>query len=101
MYHDTGVVYASVGLFYCAGCITLVIRSANRRVDRFKDNTNKQALPLLIYEYLPYVYFAIAMVLSLNTTVPALQFLAFCLMIFVLRNLLFRVNNRRRAKSLF
>lgn len=101
LYHDTGIVYASVGLFYCAGCITLVIRSANRRVDRFKGNSNKQALPLIVYEYLPYAYFAIAIILILNTTVAALQLLALCLMIFALRNLLFRVNNRRRAKSLF
>jgi hypothetical protein len=78
-----------------------VIRSANRRVDRFKGNNNRQALPLFVYEYLPYAYFAMAIILILNTTVPVLQFLALCLMIFALRNLLFRVNNRRRAKSLF
>lgn len=101
-FYHSWVVFVSAGLFYCAGCITLVTRSGYRRVDRFKENkNNKQTLPLIIYEYLPYGYFAIAMILVLKTDKPALQFLAFCLMIFALRNLLFRINNRRKAKSLF
>lgn len=101
-FYGSWMVYASAGLFYLVGCITLVKRSENRRVDRFKDNQNKsQRLPLFVYEYLPYTYFAIAMMLVLKTSEPILQFLAFCLMIIALRNLLFRVNNRRKAKSLF
>lgn len=101
-FFDTWAVFASAALFYCAGCITLVTRSGYRRVDRFKDNKNtKQTLPLYIYEYLPYCYFAIAMVLLLKTEKPILQFMAFCLMIIALRNLLFRINNRRKAKSFF
>lgn len=101
-FFDTWAVFASAALFYCAGCITLVTRSGYRRVDRFKDNKHiKQTLPLYIYEYLPYCYFAIAMVLLLKTEKPILQFMAFCLMIIALRNLLFRINNRRKAKSFF
>jgi len=101
-YYDTWPVYASASLFYIAGCITLVTRSDYRRVDRFKDGKNcKQTLPTVIYEYLPYTYFAVAMLLLLKTEHPALKFSAFCLMIVALRNLLLRVNNRRKAKSLF
>jgi hypothetical protein len=101
-YHDAWEVYISIGLFYSAGCIILVTRSGHRRVDRFKDNkVNKQTLPFYVYEYLPYAYFAIAITIILKTSHAALQFLAFCLMIIALRNLLLRGNNRRKAKSLF
>jgi len=101
-FYDTWTVFMSAGLFYCAGCITLVTRSNHRRIDRYKDNpNNKNTLPELLYEYLPYLYFAIAMVMVLKTTSAALQFLAFCLMIIALRNLLLRKNNRRKEKSLF
>ena len=103
-FYDTWPVLSSAGLLYCAGCITLVTRSEYRRVDRRKDVENssvKKKLPEWLYEYLPYGYFAVAMVIVLKTTLPALQFIAFCLMILALRNLLFRINNRRKAKSLF
>ncbi|MBA6391833.1 hypothetical protein H4J38_13750 [Colwellia sp. BRX10-3] len=104
-FYDTWPVFVSAGLFYCAGCITLVTRSGYRRLDRRKDTEKnpikKNNLPEWLYEYLPYGYFAVAMVIVLKTTLPALQFLAFCLMIMALRNLLFRKNNRRKPKSLF
>tara|TARA_R110000737_G_scaffold47607_5_gene67645 strand:- start:14232 stop:14615 length:384 start_codon:yes stop_codon:yes gene_type:complete len=101
-FYDTWAVFGSAGLFYCAGCITLVTRSGYRRLDRYKDNhDNKNTLPELLYEYLPYIYFAVGMIIILKTSLPALHFLAFCFMIIALRNLLFRINNRRKAKSLF
>lgn len=104
-FYDSWPVFVSVGLLYCAGCITLVTRSEYRRVDRRKSDDDKSIkknkLPEWIYEYLPYGYFAVAMVIVLKTTSSALQFIAFCLMILALRNLLFRMNNRRKAKSLF
>jgi hypothetical protein len=105
-FYDDWVIYSSAGLFYLVACIMLVKRSDSRRVDRFKDNNcvkgnNKQILPLFVYEYLPYIYFAIAMTLLLKTSLPILQFLAFCLMIIALRNMLLRINNRRKTKSLF
>lgn len=104
-FYDTWPVFVSVGLFYLAGCATLVTRSGYRRLDRYKANekqpNNKNTLPEWLYEYLPYTYFAFATVMLLNTSLPSLQFLAFFLMMLALRNLLFRVNNRRKAKSLF
>lgn len=101
-FYSSWIVYFSAGLFYLVGSITLVKRSGYRRVDRFKNNkSSKQALPEVIYEYLPFAYFAVAMTLVLKTNHQALQFLAFCLMIVALRNLIFRINNRRKAKSLF
>lgn len=103
-YHTWPVMLAAV-LLYCAGCITLVTRSDYRRLDRRKgaDNhlTKKSKLPQWLYEYLPYGYFAAAMVIVLKTTLPILQLIAFCLMILALKNLLFRMSNRRKAKSLF
>jgi len=101
-FYSDWAVYASAGLFYVVGCFMLVRRSGYRRVDRFKGNEkNKQMLPFFIYEYLPYAYFAVAMTLVLKTSIPALQFLAFGLMIIALRNLLLRSNHRKKAKSLF
>jgi len=104
-FYDTWPVFVSAGLFYCAGSIILVTRSGYRRLDRYKDNhhkaNKKHTLPEWLYEYLPYSYFGVSMVIILKTSLPVLQFLAFCLMIMALRNLLFRVNNRRKAKSLF
>lgn len=101
-FYDTWMVYTSVGIFYFVGCFMLVQRSNYRRIDRYKGTLNsQQALPVLIYEYLPYVYAATAMILLLKTEQAILQFLALCLMIVALRNLLFRRNNRRKAKSLF
>jgi|TARA_R110000803_G_scaffold76020_5_gene140462 hypothetical protein len=101
-FYDTWMVYTSAGIFYSVGCLMLVQRSNYRRVDRYKDNPNcQQTLPVLVYEYLPYLYVATAMMLLLKTELAILQFLALCLMIIALRNLLFRSNNRRKAKSLF
>jgi hypothetical protein len=104
-FYDTWPVIASASLFYIAGCVTLVTRSGYRRLDRYKDTennpNNKKTLPEWLYEYLPYSYFAAAMVIVLKSSLPQLQLLAFCLMTMALKNLLFRVNNRRKAKSLF
>jgi len=104
-FYSSWAVFFSAVLFYCLGCTTLVIRSGYRRLDRRKSNENKLnkniSLPEWLYEYLPYAYFAVAMVMVLKTTQPVLQFIAFCLMILALRNLLFRMSNRRKAKSLF
>lgn len=104
-FYDTWPVFVSVGLFYVAGCATLVTRSGYRRLDRYKATekqpNNKNTLPEWLYEYLPYSYFGVATLMLLKTSLPALQFLAFLLMMVALKNLLFRVSNRRKAKSLF
>lgn len=104
-FYDTWPVFASVAIFYLAGCATLVTRSGYRRLDRYKANekhpNSKNTLPEWLYEYLPYSYFAFATIMLLKTSLPSLQFLAFFLMMLALRNLLFRVTNRRKAKSLF
>jgi hypothetical protein len=59
-FYDTWPVFVSVGLFYLAGCATLVTRSGYRRLDRYKANekqpNNKNTLPEWLYEYLPYGY---------------------------------------------
>ena len=101
-FYDSWAVFFSAGLFYCAGCITLVTRSSFRRIDRYKDTSNhKNTIPEFLYEYLPYIYVAVAMTLVLKVSLPALHFFAFALMILALRNFLLRKNNRRKPKSLF
>jgi len=89
----------SAGLFYCAGSVTLVVRSSYRRLDAHKNK--KKFIPEIIYEYLPYLYHGCAILLLLKTTTPLLHFLAFMLMILALRNLLCRKNNRAKKPSLF
>ena len=91
----------SAGLFYSAGCITLVTRSAHRRIDKQKKLGIKNEVPDLIYEYLPYTYRAIAVFTLMVTKNALLQFFAFSLIVLALRNLLCRHNNRRRSAKLF
>jgi len=98
-YDTSWLMISSAGLFYCAGSVTLVVRSSYRRLDAHKNN--KKFIPEIIYEYLPYIYHAVAVLLLLKTNSPALQFLAFMLMILALRNLLCRKNNRTKKPSLF
>ncbi|MGB1261575.1 MAG: hypothetical protein ACPG52_01590 [Cognaticolwellia sp.] len=101
-FYDAWVVYASSALFYVVGAIMLVTRSSHRRVDRYKDGKNiKATLPTVIYEYLPYVYLASSVTLLLKVQIHVVQFIAFCLMILALRNIILRVNNRKKAKSFF
>lgn len=101
-YYHSWPVYISSAIFYCVGCIILVKRSDYRRVDRFKGNyQHLQRIPEVVYEYLPYSYFAIAMVILLKLDNQALQFTAIILLILALRNLLCRGNNRRKGKSPF
>ncbi len=91
----------SAGLFYSAGCITLVTRSAHRRLDKQKKLGIKYKIPDLIYEYLPYTYGAIAIFTLMVTKVPLFQFCAFTLLVLAVRNLLCRHNNRCRSAKLF
>jgi L-asparagine transporter-like permease len=102
-FYDSWAVILSATLFYCAGCIILVTRSDHRRVDRHKHAKHhlKHVIPEMIYEYIPYLYFAIAVLILRTTNQAWLQFLATTLIIFAFRNLLFRKNNRRKEKSLF
>lgn len=101
-YFDNWGAFVSAALFYFAGCIILVTRSDHRRTDKKKiKKKNSYTIPTIVYEYLPYCYCAIALVLLLKTNHVSLQFLAIVLMIFALRNLLCRGSNRRKAKSLF
>lgn len=91
----------SAGLFYSAACITLVTRSAHRRLDKQKKLGIKHKIPDLIYEYLPYSYGAIAVFTILVTKNPLFQFCAFTLIVLAVRNLLCRHNNRSRSAKLF
>ena len=91
----------SSGLFYSAGCITLVTRSAHRRLDKQKKIGINYKLPDLIYEYLPYTYGAISIFILLVTKNSLMQFCAFTLIVLAVRNLLCRHNNRNRSAKLF
>lgn len=86
------IIFISATIFYCAGCITLVTRSAHRRIDKQKKLENK--MPELIYEYLPYIYIASAIFMLMVTTNAIVQFFSFILIVVALRNLLCRRANR-------
>lgn len=90
----------SAALFYGAGCITLVTRSSHRRLDK-RIPAKEYSIPEVIYEYLPYGYGAIAIFTLMLAANPYIQFAAFTLCIFAVRILLFRHNNRCKAKTLF
>jgi len=95
------VLKASAAIFYSAACIVLVTRSAHRRLDTSKGKSAKHQLPEIIYEYLPYCYCAIGIFILMAKPQPIYQFIAFALIIFALRNLVFRNKNRRKRRSLF
>lgn len=97
---DSVAVMLSAILFYGAGCVTLVTRSYHRRLD--KPSESKQYfIPDQIYEYIPYVTVAVAIFLFLNTTNAYIQLIAFAMGVLAVRILLFRHNNRCKAKALF
>jgi hypothetical protein len=91
----------SANLFYSAGCITLVSRSANRRLDRQKNLGIKHKIPELLYEYLPYIYSAIGIFTIMITKNALFQFCAFTLLVLAVRNLLCRHKNRTSAVKHF
>jgi hypothetical protein len=84
----------SAGLFYSAGCIMLVKRSASRRLDKQKQLGIKNKLPELLYEYLPYIYGAVGVFTIMVTKNALFQFCAFTLIVLAIRNLLCRRSNR-------
>jgi hypothetical protein len=91
----------SAGLFYSAGCMTLVTRSANRRMDRQKSLGNKYKIPDLFYEYLPYMYSAVGVFTLMITKDSIFQFCGFTLIVLAVRNLMCRHNNRIRTGKHF
>jgi len=93
--------FFSAILFYCAGCITLVVRSAHRRLDKHPTKLLRHVLPELIYEYMPYGLAAIGIFILMITANPIFQFAAFTLFVIALRNLMCRHNNRRKKPSKF
>jgi hypothetical protein len=97
----TWPILISAGLFYSAGCITLVTRSEHRRMDKHKQAEGKYIIPELFYEYLPYIYSAVGVFTIMITKKPFFQFCAFTLIVLAVRNLLCRHNNRIRSAKHF
>ena len=94
-------IFFSAALFYGAACITFVVRSANRRLDKNQVKSIKRNFPEIIYEYMPYSFSALAVFIFMATTKPMFQFIAFTLFVIALRNLMCRHNNRSRKPSKF
>ncbi|MFB0981657.1 MAG: hypothetical protein QMC62_12165 [Alteromonadaceae bacterium] len=97
----TWPILSSAGLFYSAACVTLVSRSANRRLDKQKKLGIKNKTPELLYEYLPYIYSAVGVFTIMVTKNPLFQFFAFSLLVLAVRNLLCRHKNRTSGVKLF
>ena len=91
----------SASLFYSAGCITLVSRSANRRCDKHNKLGIKNKVPEMLYEYLPYIYSAIGIFTIMITKNALFQFCAFTLLVLAVRNLLCRHQNRTSSVTHF
>ncbi len=85
----------SGGLFYGAGSIVIVTRSANRRLDNRRKRMNHR-VPENLYEYLPFIYGAIALFLMIAIDVEWVKFTAVFLVVIVLKNILMRHNNRTK-----
>jgi len=84
----------SAVLFYSAGCVTLVTRSAHRRIDKHKSLGEKYKIPQILYEYLPYTYSAVGVFTLMITKNALFQFCAFTLIVLAVRNLMCRHSNR-------
>jgi hypothetical protein len=97
----TWPIFFSASLFYSAGCITLVSRSANRRRDKHKKLGIKNKVPEMLYEYLPYIYSAIGIFTIMITKNALFQFCAFTLLVLAVRNLLCRHQNRTSSVTHF
>lgn len=96
IYGDSSVVVISAALFYGAGSMVLVWRSANRRLDKQHKPPLKKLLPEMLYEYLPFIYGAIAVFLFLVAKIEWLKFFAFVFAIIALKNIILRHNNRHK-----
>lgn len=98
---DSWPLIFSGGIFYLAACIVLVKRSAYRRLDKLRKQPKRVWLPELLYEYLPFAYGAIGILILMSSPSDMWQFCAFVLLIWALRNLVCRHNNRTRKQSKF
>ncbi|GHG01990.1 hypothetical protein [Thalassotalea marina] len=98
---DSWPLLFSGAVFYLAACIVLVQRSAHRRRDKYKHKQKRVWLPELIYEFLPYAFSAVGILLLMISNSNIVQFIAFSLMIWAIRNLICRHNNRTRKQGLF
>lgn len=87
------MLFASI-LFYCAGCVTFVERSANRRQDKGSSHSKKRFIPQLIYEYTPYSIVGISVIAMMKNTHEVWHFFAISFIILSLRHLLCRHFNR-------
>ncbi|GHE77595.1 hypothetical protein [Thalassotalea profundi] len=97
---DNIALMLSAILFYGAGCITLVKRSHHRRLDKPR-NIKEYVLPDVVYEYLPYLFGALAILSFLHSANPYIQLCSFSIGLLALRIILFRHINRCKAKGLF
>lgn len=98
---DSWPLVFSGAVFYLTACVVLVRRSAYRRLDKIKHKTKRIWLPELLYEFLPYTLSAVAIFLLMISTNNLVQFVAFALMVWAIRNLICRHNNRTRKQGLF
>lgn len=98
---DSWPLVFSGAIFYLAACIVLVKRSASRRIDKLKHTKKRIWLPELIYEFFPYALSAIGIFFLMTFNHNLVQFFAFSLIVWAIRNLICRHNNRTRKQGLF
>ena len=70
---DSPLTYVSGVLFYVAGAIVWVMRSAYRRKNNKRDITNRRSsirFPEMVYEFLPFIYIGLAVLLVVSFSTP-------------------------------
>jgi len=91
----------SAALFYGVGCIIVVTRSAEKRLDLESKRKIRHHLPEVFYEYAPYWCCATAIFVIMAIENNFVRFAALLLLIYALRNLILRHNNRSKKPNHF
>lgn len=86
-------------LFYFAGSVVLVKRSEHRRKDKQRITLDHYKLPETLYEFLPFIYIAMGVVLVISFPAPMPQLVSAILFIIAIRNLVCRHMNRTKESD--
>lgn len=99
--YDNNLMLMSAAVIYIVGAMTLVERSNYRRQDRRRKISGNWFLPELVYEYIPYVYIGVGILLTKESDSIWLRALAFMLLVLAVRNLSLRLVNRKKNSKFF
>lgn len=87
-------VFCSCALLYLAGSVTAVQRSNNRRRNKAKNTITGFKLSSLVYEFYPFAFIALSVILIRFYPEPASLGLAIVMFLYATKNLLLRRQSR-------